>query len=50
MPQQKSDVCTSLSPETTPYRKTPGIPVEVMAFAPKAIAARLSEEFPDVLQ
>jgi hypothetical protein len=28
----------------------PGIPVEVTAFAPKAIAARHSEEFPDVLQ
>jgi hypothetical protein len=27
-----------------------GIPVEVTAFAPKAIAVRLSEEFLDVLQ
>jgi len=40
----------SVSPETTSYRKIPGIPVEVTAFAPKAIAARLFEEFPDVLQ
>jgi len=40
----------SVSPETTSYRKTPGVPVEITAFAPKAIAASFSKEFPDVLQ
>ena len=37
-------------PETTSYRKTSEVPVEITAFAPKAIAASLSKEFPDVLQ
>jgi len=37
-------------PETTSYRKTPRVPVEVTVFAPKAIAARLFEAFPDALQ
>ena len=36
--------------ETTSYRVMPRILVEVAAFAPKAVVARLSEDFPDVLQ
>jgi hypothetical protein len=39
-----------MSHETTSYKATPAIPIEVIAFALKAIAARLSKEFPDVLK
>ena len=39
----------SVSSETTSYGETPGIPIEVTALATKAIAARLFEEFLDVL-
>jgi len=34
----------------TSYREMLGIPAEVTTFAPKAIAARLSADFPDDLQ